>query len=254
MNRTYKYCLLLLLSMYGLCATGQDATTLLEDGRKLEMKFKEEEAIDKYRQVHAADASNTQALVKLSELSGNIGGRQTDAMLKDKYYRQAFEYAKELLKIDSTSAEANYAVGGAYGRMVELELKKDSLLQFAKAIKNYAGKAIAADPSFGKGYNLLGRWHYQVITLNLIKRSTLRVLYGKFPEANIDSAIAYMEKCKQMEPYYCQNFLDLGKAYNYKKQYEKAIAVLEQLAKLPTRRQDDPAIKKEGAAVWQSLQ
>jgi tetratricopeptide (TPR) repeat protein len=246
--------LLALLLLAGTVVIAQSATDLMEEGKKLEMKFKEEEAIEKYRQVHAADASNTLALSKLSELSGNIGGRQADAMLKDKYYRQAFDYAKNLLKIDSTTAEANYTVGIAYGRMIELELKKDSLLQFVRAIKNHAGKAIAADPAFAKGYNLLGRWHYQVINLNVIKRSTLRVLYGKFPEANIDSAIAYMEKCRQMEPYYCQNFLDLGKAYNFRRQYEKAIAVLEQLAKLPTRRQDDPAIKKEGAAVWQSLQ
>jgi len=236
------------------CANSQSASELIEEGKKLEMKFKEEEAINKYKQAYAADASNTVALTKLSELSGNIGGRQTDLMLKDKYYREAFGYAKDLLKLDSTSAEANYTAGSAYGRMVELELKKDSLLQFSRAIKNYAGKSIAADPAFAKGYNLLGRWHYQALNLNQIKRSTLRVLYGKFPEANIDSAIAYQEKSKSLEQYYCQAYLDLGKAYNFKRQYEKAIAVLEQLAKLPTRRQDDMAIKKEGAALWQSLQ
>jgi tetratricopeptide (TPR) repeat protein len=254
MMRLSYACFLLGFVLFSSVARSQSAAEWMEEGKKLEMKFKEEEAIEKYRKALEAEPANRQALMKMTELSDNIGARQADAMLKDKYYRQAFGYAKNLQTIDSTSAEANYTIGNAYGRMIELELKKDSLLQFVKAIKNHAGIAIAADPGFARAYNLLGRWHYEVLNLNQIKRSTLRVLYGKFPEANIDSAIVYMEKCKALDQYYCRNFYDLGRAYNYKRQYEKAIAVLEQLAKLPTRRQEDPAIKKEGAALWQSLQ
>jgi hypothetical protein len=91
-----------------------------------------------------------------------------------------------------------------------------------------------------------------MLNLNPVKKAAVKLLYG-MPPASIDTAIDNMEKCKSMEPYYCLNFYDLGRAYNFNRQYEKAIAVLEQLQKLPTRKQDDPAIKKQGAVLLQQL-
>ena len=141
-----------------------------------------------------------------------------------------------------------------YSKLTEVEEKKDIMVNNIKLTKLYAGKAIAADPSMGKAYNELGRWHYEMLNLNPIKKTAVKLFYGGLPPASIDSAITYLEKCKTLEPYYCLNFYDLGKAYNFKRQYEKAIAILQQLGKLPTRRQDDPAIKAQGAALLQQLQ
>jgi tetratricopeptide (TPR) repeat protein len=119
-------------------------------------------------------------------------------------------------------------------------------------VKYFITKAISVNPANGRYYHLYGRWHYEMLNLNPIKKTAVKLLYG-MPPASIDTAIDNMEKCKSMEPYYCLNFYDLGRAYNFNRQYEKAIAVLEQLQKLPTRKQDDPAIKKQGAVLLQQL-
>ena len=67
-------------------------------------------------------------------------------------------------------------------------------------------------------------------------------------------AIAAYEKCKTLEPYFCPNYMALAKAYRYNKQFEKALATLQQCIKCPSRQQDDPAIKEEAKKLlidWQ---
>jgi DNA-binding SARP family transcriptional activator len=94
-----------------------------------------------------------------------------------------------------------------------------------------------------------------MVSLSGIKKAALKVIYnGTGAEATINEAIAHMEKCKTLEPYYCLNFYDLARAYQFNKQYEKAIQLLEQLKKLPTRKQEDAEVKALGATLLQQLQ
>jgi tetratricopeptide (TPR) repeat protein len=241
----------MLLTMQGYA---QDVAALMQEGKMLEQKFKEEEAIVKYKQAADTDPKNIAALVKLAELSLNIGSRLADPVAKKNYYLQAKSYADDAMRISITDADALFIMSSVYGKLTEVEEKRETIVEDVKLSRLYALQAIGADPKHGKAYNALGRWHYEMLTLNALKKAAVKLLYGGLPPASIDSCINYFEKCKTLEPYYCQNFYDLGKAYNYNKQYEKAIAVLQQLAKLPTRRQDDPAIKSQGAVLLQQLQ
>jgi tetratricopeptide (TPR) repeat protein len=232
----------------------QDAGTLMEEGRKLELKYKDDDALEKYKQALVIEPNNIKLLVKLTEVSCSIGSRQNDIAIKGKYFAEAKEYAEAALKADPTNGDANYAMSLVFSKLPEVEKKKDVMVQYVRQSKAFASNATAANPPVGKAYHILGKWHYEMLNVNNIKKIALKLLYGSFPESNIDSAITYMEKSKTLEPYYCANFLDLGKAYNYNKQYEKAIAVLQQLGKLPSKRQEDLDIKKEGAELLQQLQ
>ncbi len=227
----------------------------MEKGRLLEQKLKEEQAIDKYKEVILIQPSNLKAYTKLVELNCAAGARQTDTATRSKYYKQAKAYADAALRLDSSGADANYMMAVVYDRIAQSEIKKEKFADEMKLMRDYAAKAIAANPAMGKAYGILGKWHLEVLTLNPVKKAAVKVLYySRLDEANIDTAIAYMEKCKTLEPYYCPNFLHLGEAYDYHKLYEKAIAVLQQLAKLPTKRQEDVDVKAEGAVLLQKLQ
>lgn len=232
----------------------QDVNVLLQEGKMLEQKFKEGEAIDKYKQVATADPNNIASQVKLAELHLNMGSRQTDPVTKKNYYTEAKNYADAAMRLSTTNADALFIMSSVYGKLTEVEEKRELIVEDVKLSRLYALQAISADPKHGRAYNALGRWHYEMLNLNALKKAAVKVLYGGLPPASVDSCLAYLEKCKSLEPYYCLNFYDLGRAYNYNKQYEKAIAVLQQLAKLPNRRQDDPAIKAQGAALLQQLQ
>lgn len=230
----------------------QDAAALIDEAKKLEFKMKEDEPFEKYKQ--ANDVKGTAELnAKLAELSCNMGGRKTDPVQKMQSYKQAQNYANAARWLDSANADVLFVNAMVYDRLYEVEEKKEIIAEDIKLTKFFIDKAIAANPNNGRYYHLLGRWHLGLLNLNPIKKAAAKILYGGLPPASIDSAIAYMEKCKTMEPYFCPNFYDLGRAYNFNRQYEKAIAVLQQLQKLPTRKQDDPEIKRQGAALLQQL-
>lgn len=118
----------------------------------------------------------------------------------------------------------------------------------------YSDRALALNPNHGKANYILGKWNYEVSTLSWVKKAAVKVAYGGMGSASLDSAYKYMERCRTLEPYYVQNFLDLAKAYKNDYKPSKAIEVLNQLVKLPTRTADDVALKAEGKQMLSEMQ
>ena len=133
----------------------------------------------------------------------------------------------------------------------------DLTLRFGGKVRNAYMIRHCNNTAFPDVLNLMKR-NLSLTICALLSAFLLQAIAQRRPAVilppNIDSAIAYMEKCKALEPYYCPNFFNLGEAYNYNRNYEKAIGILDELAKLPNRRQDDLAVKKDGAALRQKLQ
>jgi tetratricopeptide (TPR) repeat protein len=232
----------------------QDVSTLLKEASNLERSLKDDQALEKYRSILSADPSNLQALVRGSEISCAIGARQTDKKAKQDYYERAKDYADKALTINANSADANYVRAVVAGKLTEVETDNKKLVANVKDTKTFADKALSIDPNHGKANYVLGKWNYEMLTLPWTKKAAIKVLFGGMPEASIENAFKYMEKCKTLEPYFVLNFLDLAKAYKYDNQPAKAIAVLNQLVKLPTRTADDAALKNEGKKLLSEMQ
>lgn len=232
----------------------QDVAVLLKEASNFERSLKDAQALDKYKEVLVTDANNMQALVRSSEICSGMGGRQTDKKAKEDFYNKAKEYADRALAIDQNNADANYVRAVAAGKLTEVETDNKKLVADVKDMKTYADKALAINPNHGKANYVLGKWHFQMVTLSWTKKAAIKVLFGGMPEASIENAFKYMEKCRTLEPYFVLNFLDLAKAYKYDNQPAKAIEVLNQLVKLPTRTPDDVALKAEGKQMLSEMQ
>lgn len=249
-----KWLLYLIIGFAGPVALAQDPASLIEEGKKLEQKLKDEDALAKYKQAAFIQPTNQKAILRCAAVTMAIGSRQANADSRVQKYKEAMQFAQAAYKLDSNNAEANYMLSVAYGKFTEIESKNESLVNYTREIKRFADKAIALDPSFAKAYHVLGRWHLEVVSLSSIKKTALKVVFGGVGEATIGAAIYNMEKCKTLEPYYTINYYDLARAYQFHTKYEKAIATLEQLQKLPTRRQEDAEAKTKGAALLLKLQ
>ena len=232
----------------------QDPASLINEAKALERKYKDDEALAKYKQAYYIQPSNLLAAIKCSELCGNLGRRADGSIRVSAWMNEAMAFADASLKIDSNSAVARTAKALAFRNLAETEDKKDKSTEYLRQWKVWSEKALTTDSSFARAKHLLGRWHLEVLTQGGIRKAQGKILYGGLPNGDIDRAIVLMEQCRDAEPYFCANFLDLAKAYNYKNGYEKAIQTLERLAKLPTRRQDDVEIKAEGAQLLLKLQ
>lgn len=232
----------------------QDVNVLLKEADNFEIKLKEPEALDKYKQVLVVDPANIKALVKATELSCSIGGRQKDKNDKKLQYESALAFAKRAFAAAPQNADACYAMAVASGKMTDVESENKKVVAFVKDIKTYADKALSINANHGKANYVAGKWHFEMVNLSGFKKAAVKMFYGGLPEANMDSAIAYMEKCRKYEPYFMINYFDLAKAYQQENQPTQAIDILQRMVKLPLRTADDAALKAEGQKMLEDLQ
>ena len=238
----------------GMQVFSQDVNTMLKGAQNFEKQFKESEALDLYKKIVQADASNIDCLVKCTELSCSIGARQTDGKLKNTYFLSAFDFAQKAIAVNGNSAAANYAMALASGKMTEVEDENKKLVAYVRQVKIYSDNALAIDPDNARANYTAGKWHYEMTNLNWAKKAAVKTLYGGLPKASLDSAIYYMEKCCRLDVYFTPACLDLAKAYIDDDQPGKAIEVLNKLVKLPNRAYSDAAIKAEGKKMLAELQ
>ena len=86
----------------------QDVNTIFKDAVNLERSLKENDAYEKYKAIIAIEPNNLKALVKCSELTAGIGGRQTDKKIKMNWLDLSRNYAEKSWAVDSTNVEVNY--------------------------------------------------------------------------------------------------------------------------------------------------
>ncbi len=235
-------------------AVAQDVNVMLKEAENLEYKLKEVEALDKYKQVLVEDGKNLKALVKSAELTAAIGARLPAKKDKQLYYQSALAFAQRAINVDATSADANYVVAVASGKLTDVETENKKIVAYVKDVKVYVDKALSINPNHAKANYTLGKWHLEMVNLAGYKKVAVKLLYGGLPNGTLESAILYMEKCRSIDQYFMLNCLDLAKAYVQNSKPPKAIEVLQKLVKLPLRTADDAAIKEEGKKMLTDLQ
>lgn len=232
----------------------QDVNLLLKEADNFEKQLKETAALDKYKAVIAADSLQLAALTKAAELSVSIGDKQADKNAKTGYYTQALAYAEQAGRANAASAGANYVLALANDRLAAIETENKKLAVYIKQTKQFADKAVAADPNHARANYIEGRWHYEMTSLGWMKKTALKTLHGGLPPASLDSAIVHLEKCRALEPYFVQNYSDLAKAYQAANKPAKALEVLNRMVKLPNRTANDAALKEEGKKMLEAMQ
>ena len=119
-------------------------------------------------------------------------------------------------------------------------------IETAKEIKRYVDLAIKNDPRNFKAWHVLGRWNYELSTLNMIERTAAKILYGTLPAASLKDAIIAFEKSNSITGGFILNYFELAKAYNKDDQTNKAIITLNKMMLLPNHTEDDVSIKADG--------
>lgn len=245
---------LFICMFFSLHVFAQDNNVLLKEAQTLEQKFDEAGALEKYKQIATNDASNIQVLVRCAELNCSIGSRQKDKIIKANYFEAAQNFAQQAYAKDSLNADACYSMALVAFKMNELDPDNKKLVENIRQIKVYADKALANNANQAQANYILGKWHFELIRSGWMKKTGVKNFYNAIPDTQVDSAVYYMEKARNIEPYFALDYLDLAKVYAYDHQPGKAIDVLNKLARLPNRTFDDAAIKEEGKQMLAQMQ
>lgn len=237
-----------------LISSAQETALLFKEAKNFELEFKEPEALNIYKQIITNEPNNYLALQKTVELTCNVGARKKSNTDKRLFYESALAYAKRAIKVDSMNANSYYLLALVSGKLTEVEDENKKRVALVNDIKTLADKALAINPNHGLANFIVGKWHYEMVTLNWFKKLAVKTLYGGLPEPSIEESIKYLEKCKRLEPYFVLNYLTLAQAYEENNNVVKKIEVLKQLVRLPKRTFDDITYIEKGKKMLENEQ
>ena len=241
---------LLLFFFTSLClvSKAQNFDSLYQKGIQLELSLNEKLALSKFKEAQKIQPLNLASLYKCSELCNRIGARESDPVIKEQYFNSALAYAKIAYAHFPQSDDANVAMCMALGRIALTKSGREKVVT-VNEIKQYAERAIKINPNNFKAWHVIGKWHYEISSLNFVEQVAVKVFYGGFPESSFEESIKAYETAKSINPYFSLNYLELAKAYKKNDNIEKAKFNLKKIATIPNYNEDDKRIKNEALVL-----
>ena len=252
MNKIFALAVCFCLLSGTLPPHAQDPAALLHEAGKLELPYKDVDALQKYLQVLSIQPSHIVALCKTSELYNLIGRRIPDKEKQRTYYHASQTYAERALKANPNHSEANFVMALSLGRMAQTG-SGQSRINAVKLIRQYAERCIQLDPTNFKGYHVLGKWNLEVSNLSSFEKWLVKMAYGALPPATLDNAILNYEKSRQLNPAFQLNYLELARAYHKKDQDSKSLAMLKTVLAMPNHSADDQRVHKEAKELLEEI-
>jgi Flp pilus assembly protein TadD len=100
---------------------------------------------------------------------------------------------------------------------------------------------------------MLGRWNYEIASLNPLLKKLAEVIYGKMPPASYDEAVRCLGKAAQLEPNNALFQAELGRGYLALEKKDEARRALEKSLTLPRRTKDDGEAQARAKAALREL-
>ncbi len=244
----FKHFVFWLTCFVTVVSQAQPVEQLIKQAESLEKQMKEQEAYAKFKEIVRLQPNHLYSLVKCSELASRIGRIQTSKERQQDFYNAAKIYADRAMKVNANDSDANMVMSVAYGRLALLKSGKEKVA-YVREIKNYAERSIALNPNNFKALHVLGKWHYEVMSLNAVEKAALKMFFGGLPKASFDSSLHYYKKAGSLSPNFILNFLEMGKVYYKLKNKEKAIECLKQAINIPDATSEDKLVKKEAGEL-----
>lgn len=245
--------LLITLMLFVQRGFAQDIDVLVKQADNFDRQVKENEAIEKYKEILSIDASHFRSLFRLTELNVAIGSRQVKDKDKLPFFQLASEYAQKAHAADTSSADAFYLLALTAWKQSSVEEKNKEAVEYLRKWKENADKAVAINPRHAKATFLLAKWNFDMSKASLLKKAAAKTIYGGMAKWDIETAIRLFEQAKTFDPYFVQNYYELAKAYEYNHQPTQLIETLNRLVKLPVRTGDDAAWKAEGKKMLEQM-
>lgn len=243
-----KHFVLFLCIAISIQSIAQPVEELVKQADALEKEMKETEAYAKFKEIVRQHPQHLYALNKCSELASRIGRMQNTKEKQADFYRAAKIYAERSLKVNPKDSDANMVMSLAYGRMALLLSGKEKVA-YVRDIKIYAERAVAYNPKNFKALHVLGKWHYEVTSLNAVEKAGLKVFFGGLPKASYDSSLYFYQRAGALSPGFVLNYLEMAKVYYKQKNKTRAIELLKQAMKLPDATSEDALVKKEAGEL-----
>ncbi len=230
-----------LLIGLSIIATGQSNADLQKKALVYRNAGQSKEALTIFEGLLKQDSANLNYLQYTSYLIAKVWHDKSDidASAAAPYYSKALYLAGKALKIDSNSAEANYAYAFAVGVINETASNKQQIAN-AKIMKDHIDKCLKFSPHHGGAFHLLGRWSRRLAEFSGVEKFAVKALYGAtLPVATYKDAADAFEKAIVAEPDWLIHYYELAYTYYEMDKYADAKIWLQQAISNTTFKGDD---------------
>jgi tetratricopeptide (TPR) repeat protein len=200
-------------------------------------------ARDSYLEALGAGAARFTTLHRLARVESMLAEVSTGEESR-RLVAVAVEHAREAVKVAPDSAAGHLELAVALGRQALKEGPKTQL-SLSREVKSEVDRALAADPTLGRGWHVLAIWNRKLASLNFMERTVAKTVLGGVPKgATMENAVAHLQRAVALEPGYVNHRLELGRTFmqlkrpvEARRELERAVALTPEPGPLDARYQ-----------------
>jgi tetratricopeptide (TPR) repeat protein len=189
----------------------EDVDHLIIDAEQLEKKGDTDSAITVLKTAGRLSPENIEVTKLLARQYVLKVDDATDPTAKKTFAEMALDLARKAADKLPNDSEAQVALAAAYGKLCDLVDGKTKL-EYSKQVYIEATKALRLDPGSDFGHLILAQWNFQMAFLNPFLKALIELIYGQFPAASKEAAIAQYEKAIELAPERIVHHAEFAKA------------------------------------------
>jgi len=146
---------------------------------------------------------------------------------------EAEKLARKAVALEPADSKGHTSLAVGVGKLALFEGGKRKV-ELSKEVKTEAEKALQYNPDDDVALHVLAIWNREMVELGWFLKSFAQLLYGKFPPASLDAAIADLRRATELQPNVIPHHVEFGITLASAKRWADAKAELDKGLALPT--------------------
>ncbi len=223
----------LIAGLLSSAAAATGAAAKVADGDAALAKFDLAAALSAYTAAVETAPDDYEALWKLTRALTDKATLSKEPDEQKELCIRAEKFARKAVSVNPSDSKGHTYLAVAVGKLALFEGGKRKV-QLSKEVKAEAEKALQLNADDDVALHVLAIWNREMVELSWFLKSFAQVLYGKFPPASLDAALADLDRAVQLRPDVIAHHVELGITLASAKRWAEAKAELEKGLALPT--------------------
>ncbi len=225
-------------------------------GNEAYARFDNHAALQHFLQALEIAPNHYQALRQGARAHADVGKaiEKSNKNRARKLYARGDSLARKCVALYPDSAEAHFVLALCVGRVAMCEGGKTKI-RLSQEVKKEAEAALAINSGHDGAYHVLGRWHYNIATLDWIMKAAAKVIYGGVPPgASLEQAAQAFAKAVEINGSKPVHRLEYGRTLAKLERYAEARSQLQECMNLAQVQWEDGEHQAEAARLLKEIE
>jgi len=219
-------------------SSAADLSELLRQGDAYNAGHRHAAAVEKFLEADAIDPNNPDILRRIATQYSQQIPDATSKEEKIGLAKSALAFAERAAELAPDISANRLTLAICYGRVAQHESPGKSM-EYSRLIKAECEAALKLDPDNDYAWHVLGRWNYEMASLNPALRVMAGAIFGELPDASFERAADCFERAAAVDPQRVIHQVELGRTYLQLGRSDEARKHLETGLSLPIKERDD---------------